>query len=201
MDPLCGWCYGNSENTIKLYEKYKNEFEFEIIPGGMWVGSNVRKQSPQMVNFFLKHDDAVAKTTGIEFGEKYKNLLKKEIDLNSEIPSRAIVTVKKISPDKAFLFTKELQKARYYHGEDINIDAVYRNLIKNLDIDEVKFFDYFYSENAKLETQNEFNKAKKYAQSYPTMLVEKDNQFCIIEQGFSPLENLVESIEKIKNPL
>jgi protein-disulfide isomerase-like protein with CxxC motif len=41
MDPLCGWCYGNSDNVLELFEKYKNEIKFEILPGGMWVGENI----------------------------------------------------------------------------------------------------------------------------------------------------------------
>ncbi|WP_260128811.1 hypothetical protein [Elizabethkingia anophelis] len=35
MDPLCGWCYGNSDNILELFEKYKNDIKFEILPGGM----------------------------------------------------------------------------------------------------------------------------------------------------------------------
>lgn len=99
MDPLCGWCYGNTENTVKLYQKYKYRLDFEIIPAGMWTGSNVRKQSPQMVNFFLKHDAVVAARTGAAFGKEYAALLEQEIDRDSEAPSLAIVTVKKIAPE------------------------------------------------------------------------------------------------------
>jgi putative protein-disulfide isomerase len=43
MDPLCGWCYGNSDNVLELFEKYKNEIKFEILPGGMWVGENITR--------------------------------------------------------------------------------------------------------------------------------------------------------------
>lgn len=35
MDPLCGWCYGNSVNTQHLYDTYKNQIDFEILPAGM----------------------------------------------------------------------------------------------------------------------------------------------------------------------
>ena len=45
MDPLCGWCYGNSANTGKLYDKYKDILDFEILPAGMSAGTNARKQS------------------------------------------------------------------------------------------------------------------------------------------------------------
>ena len=32
MDPLCGWCYGNSDNVLELFEKYNNDIKFEILP-------------------------------------------------------------------------------------------------------------------------------------------------------------------------
>jgi putative protein-disulfide isomerase len=35
MDPLCGWCYGNSRNTEMLHTGFGNEIEFEILPAGM----------------------------------------------------------------------------------------------------------------------------------------------------------------------
>ena len=41
----------------------------------MWVGENVRGQSPQMVSFFLRHDAAVEEHTGIEFGNAYREIV------------------------------------------------------------------------------------------------------------------------------
>ena len=37
--PSCGWCYGN-ENITALQEEFKNEFDFELLVGGMWLGQN-----------------------------------------------------------------------------------------------------------------------------------------------------------------
>ena len=56
MDPLCGWCYGNSANTQHLYDTYKNQIDFEILPAGMWIGENARKQSKPMAQYIKKHD-------------------------------------------------------------------------------------------------------------------------------------------------
>lgn len=35
MDPQCGWCYGNSENITALQEVFKDDFDFELLVGGM----------------------------------------------------------------------------------------------------------------------------------------------------------------------
>ncbi|WP_228463877.1 MULTISPECIES: DsbA family protein [Chryseobacterium] len=199
MDPLCGWCYGNSDNMLKLYDQYKNDLDFEILSGGMWTGSNVRKQSPQMVNFFLKHDEAVAERTGITFGEDYFELLKQEIVLDSEIPSRAMVSVKTIAPEKAVPFMIAIQKARYYWGKDLNVDATYLEICKNLGIDQEQFLAAFHSEEMKQATLQNFNDAAQYAQSFPTMLVEKDGTYVIIEQDYASFTELEKHIELLKN--
>ncbi|SDJ08508.1 DsbA family protein [Chryseobacterium jejuense] len=199
MDPLCGWCYGNSDNMVKLYNQYKNDLDFEIFSGGMWTGSNVRKQSPQMVSFFLKHDDAVAERTGITFGEGYFELLKQEIVLDSEIPSRAMVSVKTIAPEQTVPFMISVQKARYYWGKDLNLDTTYLEICDNLGIDPQQFLAAFHSEEIKQATLQNFNEAAQYAQSFPTMLVEKDGKYTIIEQGYAPFSELENRIELLKN--
>lgn len=199
MDPLCGWCYGNSDNMLKLYNQYKNDLDFEILSGGMWTGSNVRKQSPQMVSFFLKHDDAVAERTGIIFGEGYFELLKQEIVLDSEIPSRAMVSVKTIAPEQTVPFMVAVQKARYYWGKDLNLDATYLEICESLDIDSQQFLKAFHSEEIEQATLQNFNEAVQYAQSFPTMLVEKEGKYTIIEQGYAPFTELEKHIELLKN--
>lgn len=198
IDPLCGWCYGNSDNTLKLYEKYNHEIEFEVLLGGMWVGSNVRKQSPQMVKFFLKHDQAVAEHTGINFGTAYAELLKQEIVLDSEIPSKAIVAVKNIAPEQTIPFMVAVQKARYYYGKDLNIDETYVEICNTLSIDKEQFLKTFHSQAIKQETLNTFKKAAQFAQSFPTMLVETNDKYTVIEQGYAPLSTLEKSINTLK---
>ncbi|WP_221405371.1 DsbA family protein [Flexibacter flexilis] len=198
MDPLCGWCYGNEDNVLKLYEKYKSTVDFEVIPGGMWAGDNVRKQSPQMVNYFMRHDEAIAKKTGATFGTAYMELLKKELVLDSEIPSRAIVAVQKIAPAQSIPFMVAVQKARYYNGKDLNLTATYLPLCDGLGISQAAFLEAFGSEAVRQSTLQTFRKATQYAQAYPTMLVEKNGALTVIEQGYAPLNTLEESIDALK---
>lgn len=101
MDPLCGWCYGNYKNTLQTAERYNGQIDFELIPAGMWAGHNVRRQSKQMAGYFIKHDQQIASLTGTVFGEAYFQLIhQEEVLLDSEIPSRAIVTVQQFWPEK-----------------------------------------------------------------------------------------------------
>ena len=58
---------------------------------------------------------------------------------------------------------------------------------EDLGIDEQTFLDYFHSDKAKKETQNTFQKAVQFAQSFPTMLVENNGEYTVIENKVMPL--------------
>jgi putative protein-disulfide isomerase len=198
MDPLCGWCYGNTTNTQKVYEKYKEKLEFEILPAGMWVGVNARKQSKPMADFIKRHDPQVQQTTGTEFGSDYFKFIEREnIVLDSEIPSRAIVTVKQIWPEQAVAFTMEVQKARYWNGKDLNEDETYLSICKDLQLDKAQFLGAFHSELLKHDTLATFSRAQQYARSYPTLLAEKEGELFVLEQGYANFENIVNRIDQL----
>lgn len=200
MDPLCGWCYGNGANIQKLYEKYKDVLDFEILPAGMWTGANARSQSKPMAQYFKKHDLQIQHATGTAFGEGYFELIENEnIILDSEKPSRAIVTIKKLWPEKAVSFTSQVQKARYWHGKDLNLDQTYLIICDELKIERKAFIEAYHSEFIKKTTLDTFELSRQYAYSYPTLLLEKQNKEFIIEQGFAGFESLAESIDDLLN--
>lgn len=198
MDPLCGWCYGNSTNTQKLFEKYKNLLDFEILPAGMWIDTNARKQSKQMAQFIKKHDIQVQQTTGTEFGKTYFEFIENEnIVLDSEVPSRAIVSVKKLWASQSIPFAIEVQKARYWYGKDLNSDETYVSICENLGLDKAEFLKIFHSETIKKETQETFALAQQYASSYPTLLTEKEGKLYILKQGYASFEIITKQIDAL----
>jgi putative protein-disulfide isomerase len=198
MDPLCGWCYGNSTNTQKLYEKYKDQLDFEILPAGMWVGENARKQSKPMAQFIKKHDPQVQQTTGTEFGKAYFEFIENEtIILDSEVPSRAIVTVKKLWNTQAVPFTIEVQKARYWYGKDLNKEETYVIICEKLGLDKTEFLKVFHSDSIEKQTKETFNLAQQYANSYPTLLAEKEGKFYVLEQGYASFETISKQIDSL----
>lgn len=198
MDPLCGWCYGNTANTQKVYEKYMHIYDFEILPAGMWVGANARKQTKQMADFIKRHDPQVQQATGTEFGSDYFKFIENEnVLLDSEVPSRAIVTVKKLWPALSVIFTAEVQKARYWFGKDLNEDATYLDICEGLKLDKEKFLGAFHSELLKQETMTTFALAHQYAHSYPALLAETEGEVFVLEQGYASFEQIVNRINKV----
>lgn len=198
MDPLCGWCYGNSNHTLALFEVYKDILDFVIVPGGMWTGPNVRMQSPQMASYFQKHDEQIARLTGTVFGEAYFQFIhQQEVKLDSEIPSRAIVTVQKFWNKLNVPFMVALQQARYRKGKDLNMDQTYLEICLDLGIDRTEFLQYFHSEEMKKITQEVFGTAIQYASSYPTLLFEAQGRLTLVEQGYSSLAEITKNIDRL----
>ncbi|RKR04591.1 putative protein-disulfide isomerase [Flavobacterium sp. 90] len=196
MDPLCGWCFGNSTNIAKLHEKYKDKFDIDVLPAGMWAGANARKQSKHISAYIRKHDPQIQQITGTEFGKDYFNFIENEdILLDSEVPSRGILTVTKLWASKVIPFTIEVQKARYWQGKDLNTDQTYLEICENLDLDKTQFIKAFHSEELKKETQQTFALAQQYAGSYPTLLAQKDDKLYILEQGYASFENIAKQID------
>lgn len=196
MDPLCGWCYGNSNHTLALFEAYKDILDFVIVPGGMWAGANVRMQSPQMAGYFQKHDERIAQLTGTEFGQAYfKFIQQEEVKLDSEIPSRAILTVQQFWNTQNIPFMLAVQQARYKEGKNLNTEHTYLEICNQLGIDSTEFLAHFHSKSMKENTQTAFSTAIQYASSYPTLLFEEGDRLTLLEQGYSSLAEITKNID------
>lgn len=198
MDPLCGWCYGNSVNILKLHDKYKDVLDFEILPAGMWAGENVRKQTKHIAAYIKKHDPQIQQLTGTEFGTDYFKFIENEnVILDSEIPSRAIISVTRLWPEIVIPFTVEVQRSRYWYGKDLSNEETYLTICDTLNLDKNEFLNTFHSKTVKEETLNTFSRALYYANSYPTLLAEKSNETYILEQGYADFETITEQIDAL----
>jgi putative protein-disulfide isomerase len=192
MDPYCGWCYGNSKHILELSKIY----QIEIIPAGMWSGANSRK-GLEVEDFITKGSRVVTAKTGVQFTNRFFDLLKKDTKLDSEIPSRAINVIKKLHPQKQVEFTFELQKEHYFNGLDLSILKTYHIICEKLGID-------FESFNLELEnqenidnTQYEFNRAYQLARTYPKFIAVSENGDIELIEGNYNLDKYKTEIERI----
>lgn len=90
-----------------------------------------------------------------------------------------------------------MQKARYWYGKDLNEDETYLSICEKLGLDKTEFLQTFHSEIIKEETQETFVLAQQYANSYPTLLAEKEGKYYVLEQGYASFETIVNRIDEI----
>lgn len=187
-DALCGWCYGFSPVMKNLYLKYKDEFDFQVISGGMILGDRVGPIS-QMAPFIKGAYKNVEETTGIKFGDKFINEALEEgtMLLSSEKPSIALSVFKSYLPDQAVLFAHDIQKALNFYGLDLNDNQTYKELIKPYKLPEEEFLAKLDNEEYRQLAYYDVALARQLqVTGYPAAFIKTGElQFHMIAKGYS----------------
>ncbi len=193
MDTMCGWCYGFSDVITKIQEKYKDVYDFNILPGGMWTGDNVKTMNHSLGNYIKGHNVKIEQLTGKNFGEGFnKNILEStSVVLDSFPGAKAVVLIQKMKKEAAFNFLKKIQEALFVEGKDMNKLEVYAEIAKSFNISRAEFEKEFLSEALTQETLKKFEMvASLNVASFPTVISVEGNKGTIISQGYSSFEDL-----------
>lgn len=193
MDTMCGWCYGFSDVITEIQEKYKDAYDFSILPGGMWIGDNVKTMNNSLGDYIKSHNVSVEQLTGKKFGEGFnKNILESNsIILDSFPGAKALVTIQKIKSEVAFGFLKKLQEAFFVEGKDMNNLEVYTEIAESFNISRDEFEKEFLSEELEEETFKCFDMvASMSVASFPTVIAVEGNKGSIVSQGYSSFNDL-----------
>jgi len=198
MDPYDGWCYAGSENVLRLYMRYRQLLQFEVLPAGMLRGELCCRHRPDNATAALRSLKAIEKETHALFGEKHKQALKsQEFLMDSEVPSRAIMAIRQLAPELTLPFVHALLHARFNHGMDLNDTATYLELCEVLDIDKQAFFKAFTSEETKALTARGFDVADELAETYPTLLYVDEDMTLKLAEGYTPFDILDLRLDRI----
>jgi putative protein-disulfide isomerase len=200
-DALCGWCYGFSPVLKQCYEKHKNDFEFEVLSGGMMMGDRVGSIN-DIAPYIKTAYHTVENTTGVKFGEAYLRLLEDgSMILNSELPSIALSLFKQYFPDQSVLFAHEIQNALYFDGRDPNEFETFRYIAVNHGIDPDEFEAKMKTESAKEAAYYDFALAKQLrVESFPAVLMQtSETGFYLIAKGYTDFETLEFRINNVLN--
>ena len=198
MDPLCGWCYGGSAAITALHECHRARVDFDLLPGGMWAGAAAKRQTPALARLIRGHDEQVRAATGMEFGAAYfASLGDASRLLDSEPPSRAIVTARHLAPARQFAFAAAVQAARFRDGRDLNDEGTYRAVCAGLGMDAEVFMRAYASAEMRRATQAVFAEAARYARAYPTLVAERDGEWQGVAEGYEPRETVAAQLDRL----
>lgn len=198
FDTLCGWCYGFSPVIKKIAEKYGDQFEFEVISGGMVTGERVQPASV-MANYILGAYQQVEKTTGVTFGEPFLDMLREGSRIQSSFePALVMTTFKTLLPEKAVLFAHDLQRANYYDGIDLNNFLNYKSLVEKYGLDWDVFTEKMKTQAMAKATNQDFQISNAYeVTGFPTVFFENETVRSPIAKGFQPFENLDDIMQQV----
>ena len=201
-DAYCGWCYGFSKVITRIEEEYRNQFDFEVLSGGM-----IMPETPQhfgaMATYIQGAYKRVEDLTGIKFGEDFLwhvfNPDKTDWYPSSEMPAIALCIFKEYHPDKAVEMASDLQYALNYEGRDLTDKEAYRHLLPKYNIPEEEFYTKLKGEEYKEKAYYEFALVKQLQVSgYPTVLVQvSDSKLFLLAQGYTDYDSLRGRIKKV----
>lgn len=199
MDPQCGWCYGNSKNMTDIYQQFKEDFEFEVVVGGLWVNSEVPKGGAMMSRFIEGNSPRMEHTTGATVGKAYFELVKDETYTFSSLePSAAIVAVKTIALDKSLSFAKAIQNVLFIDGQRLDELSSYKSTLDTLSIDVQQFEKEWLSEDNVKKTKAEFKRAKAFTKSFPSLIIQEKIVAKTLVSGYFNKVAIIEQLSQLK---
>lgn len=201
-DAYCGWCYGFSEVMKKIFSEYKNQFDFEVLSGGM-----ILPEEPVSINATAKYIESaykrVEEITGIKFGEDYLwHINHPEISdwfPDSEKPAIALCVFKEYFPELQVSFAADLQYALHFEGRDLTDDESYRLLLDKYNIPAEEFYEKLDDEEYKEKAHYEFALCKQLnVTGFPAVFIQlTDSKFYLIAEGYTDFDTLHQRIENV----
>lgn len=196
-DALCGWCYGFSPVMRQVQEQFAgSEVKIEVISGGMVLGERAQPIG-HMANYILEALPRLESMTGVSMSEAYKEVLREGTRVyDSLLPSRALSAWKNQFPERQLEYAAALQKAIFEDAEPVNQPELYPQLAAQLGGDAQALQQELNSEHNQYNTQTEFQFTQELGISgFPALIGLKEGKFYMLARGFTPLEQLEETMK------
>ncbi len=196
-DPMCSWCYGFAPELTAVYKKHQDRFGFHLVLGGL------RRQGTEsfgdLAEMLRHHWEQVSERSGQPF--RYETLDKSERIYDTEPSCRAVRTMRELNPAAEYDFFKEVQKAFYRDGLEMDKLDTYLSLLPKFEVDEKRFAELFDSEELKLQTTYDFHQSRDWGISgFPALVLGWEGQLYLISKGYSQRDSLFHIIDQITTP-
>lgn len=198
-DACCGWCYGFSPVMKRIADEYKDQFEFEVLSGGMIIGELVQPII-KIAEYLKTNYKRVEELTGISFGDDFLWHINhpEESDwyMNSEKPSIALCVFKDYYPGRQVEFAADLQFALHDEGRDLDDNEAYLRLLEKYSIRPEAFYTKLQSDEYKERAYYEFALCKQLqVTGYPALLLQiNGSRFHLLARGYTGYEEIKERV-------
>ena len=187
-DPMCSWCWGFSEVIEKIKTDYDAKLNIALMLGGLRPGTT-EAISDTLRAEILHHWREVQKLTGQSF--RFDGALPAGFVYDTEPPSRAVITVASLEPDKTFAYFKSIQAGFYLEQQDVTQAKTLAQLATQQGLDAGQFLAQFNSEAAKQKTQQHFQGARQAGvRGFPSLVLQHDSEYDFISRGYRPYAEL-----------
>lgn len=186
-DPMCSWCWGFAPIFDRLLEKY--DLPVHLVVGGLRPGSAAKVLDEDMRLYLQQHWQSVEEASGQAFNSEV--LARENWLYDTELPARAIVTMRQRQLAADFNLFKLLQKAFYADAVDITNPDVYAELLAGFDVDADGFVGTMLSEEMRALTYEDFSFTQSLGiRGFPSLILGKGGDLALISQGYQSFERL-----------
>ncbi len=197
-DALCGWCYGFSPVMEKIHQQYQQDFQFEVISGGMITGERIGPVG-EVAPYIKQAYKLVENTTGVKFGDDFLRVLNEGKAIFTSIPPAiALSILKEEKPEMAVPFAGALQRMIYFDGKAPDDFDAYADLAEKFRFNRQEFLEKMQDDEYHQLAEKDFQlTARLGVRGFPMVIAEMDQQYYALANGYATLEDMQERIEQV----
>lgn len=189
-DPMCSWCYGFAPELDNVRNAFPNT-PFKMVMGGLRAGGT--ETIGELGSFLHEHWEEIHQLTGQKF--QFDILKQTSVLYDTEPACRAIIVVNELKPEVKYSFFKAVQESFYYHNDLPGVATTYAKIATRFGIDEKTFTEKFNSQEAKQQTQMEFNLAHQMGvRGFPTLMTKIDGKLYLVSNGFQKADRIIAAL-------
>lgn len=195
-DPMCSWCWGISNHLKKLKAHFSN-FKFTVVVGGLRPGGG-DPWDDQFKNFLKHHWKEVNERSRQPFG--YTLFDREKFNYDTEPACRAVVVARDWISEMELEFFEAVSRKFYVENSDPTEVVFYASICEKFEIPFEDFSKKFQSDEARLETNQDFMLGRNWGvTSYPTVVLRHNDELFQINRGYTEFEMMKRTVENIKS--
>src|SRR6478609_8497696 len=202
-DAYCGWCYGFSPVIKRIWEEYRDQFDFQVLSGGMIrpdTPRHIRVIAPMIQSGYKQVESMTGVTFGTDFLWHVFNPEESDWFPDSLKPAIAMAVFREYLTLLQVPFACDLQYALNYEGRDLCDNEAYRHLLEKYELPVDEFYAKIKSEQYHDLAVYDFSLVQQLrVTGFPSMFLQvNDKKLYQVSRGFLDYESVRATIERIK---
>lgn len=186
---MCSWCWGFAPALDRLVNEH--EIPFRMLMGGLRPGPSAQPLEPALRTELRSHWEHVAEATAQPFDFEALDNRPATWVYDTELPARAVVTMRRLNPSQELAFFFRLQRAFYAEGVDITSLEVYPSLLEAFAVGSDEFIAHLEGEESKRAAWGDFRwTQERRVRGFPTTLLRVGDRLRMLAGGYVPFEQL-----------
>lgn len=193
-DPMCSWCYGFGPVVDQIAAHFEGRLPVRLVMGGLRAG-NTQPMRSQDRDYIRGAWKAVHEASGQPFDMSFFD--RERFTYDTEPACRAVVTMRRLAPERAMGFLARVSAAFYAENRDVTSNEVLADIAAEAGLDRAMFLADLTSADARTETLSDFMAAKQAGiEGFPLLAAgSQSTGYALVCQGFRPVDGLIEAIE------